>query len=152
MSIRPKFLIIVLVVLVLIGFLIMYFVKGSSVKAYEFLGQIDRVEGNNIYMHGNYLGPNHPEFSKPENAVDVKVIANSSTDLVKIVIYKPVSSKNDRFRDPKNLKKETMIGSIEDLASGKVVDATIITDKNIYGKTKFSASNISYYWLVEVKK
>lgn len=149
MSIRPKFLIIVLVVLVLVGFLSAYLIDRNSVKAYEFVGKIEKVEGNNVYMHGNYLSPSHPEFSKPENAVDVRVVVKSSTELLKIVLYKPKNFNTKNIVDPKSLKQEVLAGSIEDLSSGQVMELSIRSKSNIYNKSRWTASVATYYYPVD---
>lgn len=147
--------IIILVALVLAGFLIQKYWAGSRVRAYEFTGSIQKVDGQTIYMHGNYNSPDHPEWRADVQAIDVKVRVGLDTKLVRITIHRPANFAAQvaagKAVDPGNLKQEVTAGSLADLASGKVNNATIETNSSIYGDKKFTAQSITYYYAVDEK-
>lgn len=147
--------IIILVVLILAGFLIQKYLTGSRARAYEFSGSIQKVDGQTLYLHGNYNSPDHPEWRAESQAVDVKVRVGSDTKLVKITILRPADFaaqiRAGKAIDPETLKQEISAGSINDLASGKVNGAVIETSNNIYGDKNFTAQSITYYYAVDEK-
>lgn len=147
--------IIILIAVVLAGFLTQKYWAGSATRAYEFTGSIQKVEGQTIYMRGNYNSPDHPEWRADARAVDVKVRIGSDTKLVRITIHRPANFAAQiaagTVIDPRTLKQEVTTGSLADLASGKVNGATISTSSNIYGDKKFRAQSITYYYAVDEK-
>ncbi len=116
----------------------------------EFTGQIDKVDDKTIYMTGNFTVAGHPELLGREKAIEAKVKVTNATKLVKILIYRPADLiSSGKVVDPRDLKQEVTTGSLDDLAGGTVDGATVVSDVNIYGRSKFDASTITYYWAVD---
>lgn len=146
--------IILLIVILVVGFLIQRYWNLSGAKAYEFTGSIQKVDGQTIYMHGNYNVTDHPELRATGKALDVKVKVKSGTKFIRITIYRPANLaillRAGKVVDPTTFKREVKTGSLEDLASGNVEGAVIETNNNIYNHNSFGAQSITYYYPVDL--
>ena len=144
---------VIILIILAAGFLIQKFWLGSDIKAYEFTGSIQKIDGQTIYMHGNYNSPDHPEWRSASQAVNVKVKVGSDTKLVRIAIYRSpdfaAQVAAGKTVDPETLRQEITTGSLSDFAGGNVNGATIETSSNIYGDKNFLAQSITYYYVFD---
>jgi len=150
---KQRILIIVILLAVIAIGVFAYYRHGSSVKAYQFTGSVEKVGGNTIAMHGNYNIPEKPELKNQTKAFDAKVKVNEDTKFVRITIHRPKNMaemiKAGKFVDPEKLKQEVGVGSLADLSSGNVEGATVESESNIYYRRTFTAQSITYYYPVE---
>ncbi|MEK7138613.1 MAG: hypothetical protein AAB799_00335 [Patescibacteria group bacterium] len=146
-------LVLALVVIIVVGLLIQKFWPTSDIKAYEFTGSIEKVEGQTMYMRGNYNVADHPELRDNGRSFDAKIKVKSDTKFVRINIYRPADLgaklAAGEAVDPSTFRREVKSGSLEDLKSGMVKEAVIETSKSIYGKESFSAQSVTYYYPVD---
>lgn len=152
---RKRRLIWVILILILAGLLVFFFLgRRSSVQAYEFNGSVQKVEGQTVFMRGNYNAPDHPELRGGDRTLDAKVKVNKDTKFIQIAIYRPADLneqiKNGKVVDPSEFKREVKTGSLEDLAGGNVQGAVVESAKNIYGRSSFTAQSITYYFPVDL--
>ena len=146
-------LIIILVIILIVVFLIQKFWQTSDIKAYEFIGSIERIDNQTIYMRGNYNIADHPELRGEDRAFDAKVKVKPDTKFVRINIFRPANLgeqlKGGKVVDPDTFRREVKPGSLNDLKSGMVKEAVIETSRSIYGKDSFSAQSITYFYPVD---
>ena len=144
---------VIVLIILAASFFIQKFWLGSDIKAYEFTGSIQKIDGQTIYMRGNYNVPDHPELRNESQAFDAKVEVKSGTKFVRITIYRPADLgeqlKAGKVVDPGELKREVKPGSLEDLVSGRVEGAVVETNNSIYNKRSFVAQSITYYYPVD---
>lgn len=115
----------------------------TSVKAYEFAGQVKEIQGTHLVVSGIFVVENHPELSKPGTEKDVKITLKPDTKLQKTVLYLPQSGSFT----PKDLKKEIKAVSLDEFktdVTDNKVGISVHSKKNIYHSAAFVASEIDY--------
>lgn len=142
--------IIAVVVLVVAGYFGATYYYNNRYDSRQFIGPVQKVEGDTIYAKGNFVVAGHNELSGPNKLKDVKIVVGPSTKITKIQLYLPTAEelkKTGGVYYPDKLKNDTKVVSLDvlksDLAnSGFSIDAKSV--ENIYSKSKFTASEISY--------
>ena len=137
------------IIIALIFLALWFFFGRQTVESYEFVGQIKKIEGDSLYLHGLYKGLDGEYLEdQPSGGQDVKVLIVSETTFIKVKMFLP-SIKDlgpDRKYNPADLKKEEVDGSRDDLQN--VNGIFVKSDNNIFGKSKFKASDIRYIFSV----
>lgn len=117
----------------------------------EFVGQVEKIEGNTVFVKGNFHSDNHPETLKPENRVEVQVTVGSKTTIARTSIMIPTAAelkKTNGLFDSSKLPQQTTNISLADLTTAIKSQQNIMLDilatENIYGRSKFTASKMSY--------
>jgi len=130
----------VLIILAVVAYFVFPFgEKAEEVEAYEFFGQVQNVEGDIVYMNGQYM--NTATIFIGEEVVSVQVEITPETKLIKELIYLP----NDELSDPGELQREVVEGSVNDLIENEALGfITIKTNENILGDLNIVASEINY--------
>ena len=120
-------------------------------QAMEFAGRTDHVDGNNIYTRGVYVNPKNVETDKPIEA-DMVISVDQNTKYIKVTQFLPTAAELEAsggMYEPAKLKSEEGEGSLQDIAD-EVTDGIFAkSDRNIYGKAGFTASEIKYYVRVQ---
>ena len=145
-------LILALVVVLAAVFLIQKFWPTSDIKAYEFTGVVEKVDGQTIFMNGNYNIADRPDLRDESQAFNAKVKLKSDTKFVRINIYRPAAL-GQRIQagevvDPSTFRREVKPGSLDDFKNGMVKEAVVETSKNIYDKESFFAQSVTYFYPV----
>lgn len=123
-----------------------YLGKGQ-VKAYEFAGRIEKIEGNVIFTKGVYQNEENPKGIELAEA-EKQIVVSQDTELVKITQIMPTVAELEAsggFYEPEKLKSEQSAGSMDDLNAGLTDGVFAKSSKNIYNKSKFTATEITYY-------
>jgi hypothetical protein len=137
----------VVVMAVIVG-LVYWTSRPVQIKAYEFAGKIDKVQGNTIFTKGLFTVPDHPELTDPQYEQSMQITADNNTKIIKIVQILPTAAelkKSGGMYEPAKLKSEQQAGSIADIATGITDGVFAKSTSNIYKKDKFTASEIKYY-------
>lgn len=137
--------ILVLIVIAALGFL--WYSQQPKVKAYEFAGRVEKVEGNVIYTRGVFQNVQNPKGQELSEA-GMQIVVDDKTTLKKIIQYLPNAEelkKTGGLYRPEELRKEESVGSMDDLTNGLTDGVFAKSDRNIFGKTKFVATEITYY-------
>jgi len=116
-------------------------------KSYELAGRIERIEGNSIFLNGVYQVPDRPDLTVPENAKEVEVVVTAATRFVKTVLYLPSAAELEKtggMYRPDDLRREEVAGAFDDIKNGGVDGIFAAAGKNVYGKSKFEASEVRY--------
>ncbi len=140
---KKLWLALIIVLAVIAGGLIYWQSDQPKVSAYEFVGQVNKIDGNTVSMNGAFVIKDHPELGKKDSlGVDVSLTAN--TKFQKTVLYLPTTTTTFTTAD---LKKDIKTVSLDefktDLTNNKV-NISVHSDKNIYNSQTFSASGIDY--------
>ncbi|OGE81595.1 MAG: hypothetical protein A3H72_03000 [Candidatus Doudnabacteria bacterium RIFCSPLOWO2_02_FULL_48_8] len=119
----------------------------AAVKAYEFAGRIEKVEGPVIFTKGVYENAQNPKgLTLAEE--DKQIVVGEDTKLIKITQFMPTAAELEQsggqYR-PQDLRSEQSAGSLDDLAQGLTDGVFAKSDRNIYGQSKFVATEITYY-------
>ena len=130
-----------------------FYLFGGKIESREFAGHVNNIEGNLIYVSGNFVSSDHPETRK--SGSDIVVEINSETKFKRTLLYLPTKSelaKTNGVFDPKNLKRDVNEVNFNELVNdynsrinylgGITIYAR--TQKNIYGTKKILASEIEY--------
>lgn len=155
-GVSKKQLIVGFLILIILAGAIFYLLSIRSVNKSYFMGAvIERVDGNSIYVKnksyvlsatndvesgGKILG----EINDSEE--EVEIIVSSNTKITKAVVILPNQNELGDYFDPADLKKEIVEGTINDLSQNKEINIKSL--RNIYGKKRFTASEISYSELI----
>lgn len=147
---REKIITVVLLVIILIGFGY-WFSTRERLKSREFVGVIVSTLDNKVTLNGFYRVPDQPGKEMVDQKIDVRIVVGPKTKLVKTLLYYPTAAELEKTGgayNPADLKKEIVEGTIEDLKSGKVDGFSALSEKNVYGKGEFEASEIQYIWTI----
>ncbi len=121
------------------------FLGFQKIEATKFVGQVVKVEGNNLFLKGFYtISLGQERITKPEEK-QVQVVVTSDTEIIKTSLYLPKIkdlSSNGSYKVD-DLKKEISKGSLEELKSFKS-QVSVHAGKNIFNKNKFEAKKIEY--------
>lgn len=116
------------------------------VQSNEFVGKVTKADGNTLTMEGVFVVKDRPDLSNPSNSKTVSVVIDQNTKLTKEKLFLPtaqeVEKTGGRF-NPSDLKREAIIGSIDDFKTGQV-SVRVLGMGNIYGKKLFVASEVIY--------
>lgn len=128
-----------------------YYLFLRETKNSYFLGAvIEKIEGNMLYVTGTYgfyekgSSPDNLLFTEPIK--DIIIIVDSDTKFSKAMVKLPNLGEGPDIYDPKDLPREIISGSLSDLSGGREIN--VRSEKNIYGKLKFTASEILYSELI----
>lgn len=136
--------VIFILILILVGAGVFLWQWGR-IASYQFVGQIEKVEGNMIYVKGLAVVPDKPESYNQDKIKSVVVLLDDKTILEKEVWYMLSAEelkKSEGRWDPNQLRKEMQQGSMGDLDAGASV--TVESRENIYNKTEFRAKKVKY--------
>ncbi len=123
-----------------------YWQSRPKVSAHEFVGQVSKVEGSQVYAKGNFILDKNKNLDLALKK-EVVIQVSDKTKFVKTLNYLPGPKDlgpNGSF-DFNKLKKEIVAGQLSDLTdnvSGLTIHAK--SDINIYNKSKFTASEVDY--------
>ncbi|MDO8496584.1 MAG: hypothetical protein Q7S43_04035, partial [bacterium] len=119
----------------------------------EFIGQVKKVEGNVIWAHGRFINRDKPELAAKALGKDVEITVLPETTIVKILMYMPTSEELEKTGgrwNPADLKQEEVPGMITELTYNKEnLTIRVLSDKNIFNKSKFTPTRIEYIEQVE---
>lgn len=124
---------------------VLWWQNKPKVKAYEFAGQVKAVSDSTLNVRGGYQVAGHPEFLDLKNAKEVLVTIGSDTKLIKTITYLPASGKAGESFNYNKLRSQSTAGSVDDLKSIPGISIVIKSNKDIYGKSTFLASEIKYH-------
>lgn len=151
---RPLVLLLILV-LIAAGVYFAFKFEGSGVQAYEFNGQVQKVDGSTIYLYGTYNSAANPELRGADQAREVKIKTNPQTKFVKTVLYRPANFvklvQSGKTLDPNTFRREVKVGALADFKDGGVREATALSESNIYNKSSFTADSVTYYQVADEK-
>jgi len=125
-----------------------YYVNlGPKIESHEFAGQIVNIDGNEITIEGAFVIVNQDSLSKNETR-EVVVSVSDDTKITKTLLYIPTKAELEKTGGlfyPDKLKKDYQEVNLETLKSDDTHSGLIVkSTTNIYGKSSFSASEISY--------
>lgn len=142
------FLVLVIIFLTVAGFFASKFLFEKRGEAKEFIGQVQKVKDNMIWARGVFINPDKPELAKEVSTKEVEIKVLSETVIVKILMHMPTFEelkKTGGKWNPADLKQEETLGILADLTDGKNgLTIRVISDKNIFNKTKFIAKRIEF--------
>ena len=118
----------------------------TRVSANEFVGKVAKAEGNTLTMEGVFVVKDRPDLSNPSNSKTVSVIIDLNTKLAKEILFLPTAQEVEKtggFFKPDELKRETVVGSVDDFKAGEI-SIRVLGAGNIYGKNSFTALEIKY--------
>ena len=115
----------------------------------EFVGQIQRVENNIIFVQGLFIVDKHPELLTEDNQKEAEILILPETEFIKTSIYLPTLEeleKTQGYYTADDLRREDLPGQLSDLSGedAEGLSVTVITIDNVYKKSVFSASKIKY--------
>jgi hypothetical protein len=125
--------------------------SGPEVGSQKFIGKVDKVEGNVIYMTGTFEVDGEKYPGAPHNAhlqqFQVAVQVTDETQLNKTIKYlpgvkNPIPGKVYRYSST-DVRTETGVGTINDFTD-EIGAVTVFAGGDIYGKETFKASSIEY--------
>jgi len=120
---------------------------GSKIESYEFAGQIVNINGNNITLKGAFVMANQNDLAKNEIR-EVTVLVSDDTKITKTLLYIPTAAELEKTGGlfyPDKLKKDYQDVNLETLKSEGASSGLIVkSTTNIYDKSSFSVSEISY--------
>jgi hypothetical protein len=151
MSKRAYLILLIAIVVVAAAAGIWAYQKRDKTESKSFVGGIEKVEGSTVTLNGFYEVPAAPEKETPDNRVNVDIIITPDTKLTKTLLHYPTPAELEKTGGaykPSELRQEQVQGSMEDLKSGTVDGFFAYSEKNIYGKKAFEASEIKYMWTV----
>ena len=122
-------------------------VFDEDLNSTEFAGRIERIEGNTIFLNGNFIVTDRPEFLNAENIIDVAVTVSETTEFIKNTVYLPSPEEvadTDGYFNASDLRQEKTAGSFDDLISDIGLGLEVTANGNIFGQTQFTASKIEY--------
>lgn len=140
---------VIALVLVVAGFFVSQFFLMEKITSKEFIGSVQKVEGNIVFLKGLYVVPKKPEIMKKEGLdQEVQVVVDGKTEIAKTLMHMPtvkdLAKTNGRW-DPDKLQKEEVGGVISDLTDKKQgLIIKVLTDNDIFKKTKFIAKRIEF--------
>lgn len=145
---KTVFSILVIIGLAIAGFFVSKFLFGERDQSKEFIGQVKKVENNAIWARGVFVNSDKPELAKEVSTKDVEIKVSSETTIVKILMYMPTIEelkKTGGKWNPADLKREEALGMLAELTDKKEgLTIRVISDKNIFNKTKFTAKKIEF--------
>ena len=149
-KINKKALIVLLILVLVSGLFWAYNAFKNRIVAKEFVGKIERIEGNVIYANGLFVAPDHPELLGASNATEVKITVTASTKLIKALVRLPSDEELKKTggyfdgsqlpREYRDINLETMIKELEH----RDIIAEFRADKNIYRRKEFEALEVKY--------
>lgn len=120
----------------------------EELKAYEFAGRIQSIEGSVIHTIGLFQIPGREDLSGPTYEKNMDIIVGSQTKLIKTVLQMPTDEelkKSNGYFDSNKLPKREVQGSLEELKEGIVDGVFAKSDSDIYKITSFTATEIKYF-------
>ncbi len=138
---KNKLVLVMAPILALVLALGIYFGFGfGNPQSRQFSGIVLRVEGNSVFLNGVFV-VNGKRFGGLKEA---EVMVLPETKLTATILYAPSNPKPGVPWDMAGLKKETKEGSLTDLQKEGGLVMLVETGNNVFGKTKFEATKISY--------
>ena len=141
---------VIAVCIIVAGVLIFFNLKTPKYQSNEFIGNIDRIDNNTLVVSGNYRLVNGMDLEE-SRPVTVKVIVNNKTKIYKTSLFIPPKEELDKTGGSflvKDLPRETTEVSFEEFVeygSGQFASVLVKSSEgNIYGKSSFEASDLSY--------
>ena len=122
----------------------------DKIRAYEFAGRIESIEGNQISMAGFFVVKDRPDLSGANQEKKVIVEISDQTKIIKETIRLP---RPEEIKDPNgifrvdDLKKENREATLDELKSDLAksdIGLRVSSSINIYGRANFIADQISY--------
>lgn len=111
-------------------------------------GVLKEANNERLVISGNYIYDYSPDIIDYSQRQDLNVVVNSDTKFTKLLWYFPDSfesiTKNGVQFQPTEIKKEKLVGSIDELKNIRGVPVTIKTESNIAGKKTFEAIEVEY--------
>lgn len=131
--------------LVFAGIVTAFLTLDSQVKANEFVGVVQGIEGSHMMVKGVYVVEG--KEAALDDQKEVWIEAGSNTKFVKTLIYYPTAE--ELRADPEGQRKtKTVDGTMDDITLGRADGIFIKSSKNIYRSKKFTADEIRYIWTV----
>ncbi len=123
-----------------------YYLYAHRIVAYRFAGNITQVAGDTVNLQGVFQNDQQPAAGS--RTFDVQVVITPQTAFTKVSYQMPTEEElkktNGAFSFA-DLKQTSSSGSLEDMISSGVSGMIIQNKANIYGQSKFSADQITYY-------
>lgn len=118
-----------------------------EVRTNMFGGQIEKIEGDVVYLRGVYYFRDgaHPQGPAGDsNQASVRIQTSSRTRYKKIILQapKPEQRNSDGTFNTANLDRQDVDGSFEEMSKWK--DIMVTAEGNVYGSMNFEASLIEY--------
>lgn len=116
----------------------------------EFVGVVEKVQGDTISLKGVYVVPDNYEASVLADKKSVSVTIAADTKFIKTFIFLPTEEelkKTGGWYKADDLKREVSAGTIEDIRPDESVSGFSIrvkSSENVYGRSLFIASEIGY--------
>lgn len=144
--------IISIAIIVLLAAGVFYWASSRErIVSKSFVGQIKSATDGKFVLNGFYQIPDDPSKEKVDDRMNVEVLVGSNTKYTKTLLYYPtredLAASGGMYR-PEDLRKEIVSGSVEDLRTGQVDGFYAHSERNVYGKKQFMASEILYIWTV----
>ncbi|MBI4363245.1 MAG: hypothetical protein HY545_00145 [Candidatus Doudnabacteria bacterium] len=128
---------------------LLWWQNKNAVKAYEFAGSIEQIQGTEIKLNGLFVVDNRPDLASEKNRTTVQVSLSDQTKIIREAVYlpKPEDLGEDKSFKVDDLRKEQEQVTFTQLQTDwetNQMSLRVKSDKNIYGKSKFKVSEISY--------
>ncbi len=144
---KPLF--IIGIVIAISAVLVFFFKYRDNRESRQFTGNFLSIQNDSILVEGRYLVDH--KYEPIDKFINAEVVVDSSTTFKRIALHLP-SAKELEGTDGKfevsKLKTDESTVSFEDFkkdAEGRQgVGIQVFTGENIWGKTKFSAKDITY--------
>lgn len=143
-GIKNKSILLYLLVFILLvaGFISYLMPHRVALVSKEFSGVVNHINGNSIFASGFFIN----NANSISQSSEVEVTVGPNTRFVATVVHAPLADDlkvTDGVWDLSSLKKETRIGSVEELKEKSLIFFAE-ADQNIFGTTKFEATKINY--------
>ena len=134
-----------ILVLLLLGAWYISYKPGEKIKVYEFAGNMERMEGDTVWLKGNYSSEEVQGLSGPENELVMEVKFTPDTKAEKVTWVFPPEAEKTGIYDFSLATKGTVEGSLEDWKALGLNGMIVRSEKNIYGKTQMEAASFRYF-------
>jgi len=148
---KSKLLIFIIVpILIVVGAVVFKYIKTQRVSATEFVGKIEKIEGDIIYATGLFIVPDRNDLLSKDNQRQAQLIVDSNTKFEKFLVFIPSEKelqKTGGYFDGSKLKREQRSSNLDIIKNDLETRDFVITaraDRNIYKKSKFIVSDIKY--------
>lgn len=136
------------IILAVAGFFASKFLFQARANAKEFVGSVQKVEGNLLFAKGLFITLDRPELTKGGFTKDVEIEVSPETEIIKIIMYMPTREQLKETGgkwNPAELKKEEKPGALSDLTHKREgITIKVTAGENIFNKSKFKAKKIEY--------
>jgi hypothetical protein len=142
--------VIVAVVLIAAAALAAHKLMQPKASTDGFGGVVTAVNDHSVVVKGQYTLPNNPELINSSTERELTIKVDQSTKITRELIYLPTSSElqasGGKF-DPRTARREKTVGTLQNMRQDKeqqTVSIDVKADGNIYGKSQFTAKEITY--------